>query len=195
MNTMSPVTLMILLVVAAIVVIAIATLIVRQQRTSRLRRKFGNEYDLAVSRLHSRSKAEAELLRREERVARLRIVALTRADADRYARLWEILQSRFVDDPRGSVLEADKLVVEVMEKRGYPMGEFESMAADISVRYPNVVSNYRMARDIAARSGDQTDTEELRRALVHYRSLFDEMLGSAPKVVDPRSEQHIPVHP
>jgi hypothetical protein len=194
MNTMSPVTLMILLVVAAVVVIAIASLIVRQQRTARLRRRFGSEYDLAVSRHHSRSKAEAELLRREERVARLRIVTLTRADADRYAQQWEALQSRFVDDPRGSVLEADRLVVEVMEKRGFPMAEFESMAADISVRYPNAVSNYRAARDIAARSSAPTDTEELRRALVHYRSLFDEMLGSAPKMVDPRSEQHIPVH-
>jgi hypothetical protein len=196
MNTLPPNVLIALIVTLAVVVSVVAALMVRQQRTTRLRRKFGPEYDLTVARHRSKPKAEAELLRREQRVARLKIVDLPAADVQRYSLAWDALQSRFVDNPKGAVLEADQLVQEVMQKRGYPMGEFDSLAADISVRYPSVVSNYRAARAIAARAGAETDTEDLRKAVVHYRSLFDELLGGATMAAaaDSPATRHIPVH-
>ncbi|HXP64711.1 MAG TPA: hypothetical protein VN815_04475 [Steroidobacteraceae bacterium] len=184
MNTMpaNAVILVVLLVAAALA--AIIWVSVERQRSLRLKRRYGPEYDLAVARLGNRRKAEAELMRRERHVAGLTIVPLSPADAARYAQVWAMLQSRFVDNPKGAVAEADQLVREVMQKRGYPMGDFEARAADISVDHPGVVSNYRAARIIAARDmKGEADTEELRQAVVHYRTLFDELLGVAPNPV------------
>ncbi|HJW10913.1 MAG TPA: hypothetical protein VJ598_03950, partial [Albitalea sp.] len=90
---------------------------------------------------------------------------------------WKALQSGFVDNPKGVVVQADQLVRELLLKRGYPMGDFERRAADISVDHPAVVSNYRAAQAIAARDQrGEADTEELRKAVVHFRALFDELL-------------------
>lgn len=119
------------------------------------------------------------LLRRETRVAGLTIVPLTPADSARFSAAWIALQSRFVDNPKGVVGEADQLVRELMAKRGYPMGDFEARAADISVDHPDVVANYRSARIIADRDiKGEADTEELRKAVVHYRTLFEELLDA-----------------
>lgn len=169
------------LIVAAIVLLALvaaaAWFLYRSRESERLEKRFGPEYDRAVDELGSRSKAEAELMAREKRVSRLSIVPLQADEAERFAHAWRVLQGRFVDDPRGVVAEADKLVREMMGKRGYPMTDFDHLAADISVDHPTVVSNYRAARDIAERdSRGESDTEELRRAVVHYRALFDELL-------------------
>jgi len=103
--------------------------------------------------------------------------SLAPADATRFSLAWNALQGRFVDNPKGVVVQADQLVRELMLKRGYPMGDFERRAADISVDHPAVVEHYRAAQAIAARDErGEADTEELRRAVVHYRVLFDEML-------------------
>jgi len=177
-------TVIFVVILVAVALVAVAWLIVQRQRSLRLKRRFGPEYDLAVSEYHGRTKAEAELLKREHRVARLTIVPLTAADAARFSQAWSALQSRFIDSPKGVVAEADQLVREVMVKRGYPMGDFERRAADISVDHPAVVSNYRAAQVIAARdTAGEADTEELRKAVVHYRTLFDELLGVPPDTV------------
>ena len=153
----------------------------RRDESDRLQQRFGSEYKRAMDHLGSREKAEAELLAREQRVKRLHIVALSPADAARYAQQWMLLQGRFVDSPRGALVEADRLVRELMLQRGYPMGDFERRAADISVDHPAVVDHYRAAHDIVLRDQrDASDTEELRKALVHYRALFDELLEVAP---------------
>ncbi len=184
MNTMPTNTVIFVVILVAVALVAVAWLIVQRQRSLRLKRRFGPEYDLAVSEYHGRTKAEAELLKREHRVARLTIVPLTAADAARFSQAWSALQSRFIDSPKGVVAEADQLVREVMVKRGYPMGDFERRAADISVDHPAVVSNYRAAQVIAARdAAGEADTEELRKAVVHYRTLFDELLGVPPDTV------------
>jgi hypothetical protein len=176
-NTLVLMGLVLLLLAAGI----IAWALVRRQRTARLRRRFGTEYDRAVHDFGSRAKAERELAKREERVARLRIVPLSPVDAARFSSAWNILQGRFVDDPRGVVAEADRLVRNLMEKRGYPMADFELRAADISVDHPMVVSSYRAARAIAVRDArGEADTEELRKAVVHYRALFEELLEVVP---------------
>jgi hypothetical protein len=165
------------LIVAVVAVIAWSQAQRKRKQSAELRQRFGPEYDRTVNELGSRGKAEAELEARQRRVARLDIVPLTVGEASRFQQAWTTVQARFVDDPKAAVIQADHLVYELMAKRGYPMGDFEARAADISVDYPGVVSNYRSARAIAlADERGQADTELLRRAVVHYRALFDELL-------------------
>ena len=138
---------------------------------------FGPEYERTVTELGSRAKGESELKAREKRVERLEILPLAPSEAARFSEAWQALQSRFVDNPKGVVVQAEQLVRELMAKRGYPMGDFEQRAGDISVDHPDVVANYRAAQAIAVRDQrGSADTEELRKAVVHYRALFDELL-------------------
>jgi hypothetical protein len=166
----------VILLVAVIIGLA-AYIYFQRTRTQKLQRRFGPEYDRALSRHQNQTVAEAELRAREERVKKLHIVPLSSADAARFSETWREVQSRFVDDPKAAVEDADRQVRELMAKRGYPMGDFEQRAADISVDHASVVDNYRNAHDIAVRSQrGAADTEELRKAIVHYRALFDELL-------------------
>jgi hypothetical protein len=177
------------LIVALIAVAGWAAAQRRRKESARLQQRFGPEYVRLVNEL-GRSKAEAELAAREKRVEALDIVPLSTADATKFRQAWVAIQARFVDDPKASVVEADHLVYDLMAKRGYPMGDFERRAADISVDHPAVVSNYRAARAIALRDErSEATTEELRKAVVHYRALFQELLEvreSEPSVVPPR---------
>src|SRR5664280_1549612 len=178
MVTMNTQAWIILGVVVVIVLIALAAYLLYQKKQShRLEQRFGPEYGRAVKELGSRAKAETELKTREKRVEHLNIVPLAPAEADRFSQAWKLLQGNFVDNPKGVVVEADQLVRELLLKRGYPMGDFERRAADISVDHPAVVTHYRAAQVIAARDQrGEADTEELRKAVVHYRALFDELL-------------------
>lgn len=177
METLDAQTLSILAIVI-LALIAIGAWIYYQKRQShRLIQRFGPEYGRAVDEMGSRTKAESELRMREKRVEKLHIVPLAPAEAARFTQAWKALQGRFVDNPKGVLAEADQLVRELMLKRGYPMGDFERRAADISVDHPAVVDHYRAAQAIALRDrGGEADTEELRRAVVHYRALFDDLL-------------------
>lgn len=177
-DKMTPETWMLIAIVAAVVLIAlIAYAVYRGRQSRRLRERFGPEYERAVATHASRAEAEAELRRREERVEHLTIVPLTPADGARFSEAWTALQAQFVDNPRGVVDQADALVRELLAKRGYPLADFENRAADVSVDHPVVVNNYRAAQEIRHRvlQGD-VETEELRKAVVHYRALFDELL-------------------
>jgi hypothetical protein len=175
-------TLSVLAIVVVMVALALlAWLRPRTNQSERLQQRFGPEYTRTVDQLGSRDKAEAELLERQRRVKSLRIVALSPTDVARYALEWKLLQGRFVDSPRGALAEADRLVRELMLRRGYPMGDFERRAADISVDHPVVVDHYRAAHAIVLRDQrNEADTEDLRKALVHYRALFNELLEVAP---------------
>ncbi|HTF93636.1 MAG TPA: hypothetical protein VK632_11345 [Verrucomicrobiae bacterium] len=168
-------------IIAAVAVLGLVALgawfFSQKKRSHKLQERFGPEYDRTVNEYGSRTKAESDLKAREKRVERLVILSLTPAEAARFTEAWHALQSRFIDNPKGVVVQAEQLVRELMEKRGYPMGDFERRAGDISVDHPDVVANYRSAQAIVLR--DQTgtaDTEELRKAVVHYRALFDELL-------------------
>jgi len=169
------------IILAGVVVLALfalgAWVSFKKSQSQKLRQRFGPEYGRTVDNLRSRTKAESELKARQKRVERLNIVALAPSEAATFTEAWKVLQGRFVDNPKGAVAEADQLVCELMLKRGYPMGDFERRAADISVDHPGVVDNYRLAQAIAVRDarGD-ADTEELRKAVVHLRALFDELL-------------------
>ena len=170
--------LVIVLVIALVAAIGAAVwLYMRNRRTEHLQERFGPEYDRALAEHRDQRKAEHELEERAERVEHLNIRPLTPAEHDRYADLWTSAQARFVDDPTGATEEADQLVGEVMTTRGYPVGDFEQRAADVSVQHPRVVEHYRAAHQIAVRNarGD-ADTEELRQALVHYRALVEDLL-------------------
>ena len=179
MDTANTLTWIILGGVAVLGVIAFAAWFVyRKKMQSRgLKVRFGPEYGRTVEQLGSQSKAESELKARTKRVEGLTLVPLEPAEAARFSEAWLTLQSRFVDNPKGALIQADQLVRELMGKRGYPVGDFESRAADISVDHPLVVEHYRAAQAIAARDErGEADTEELRKAVVHYRALFDDLL-------------------
>jgi hypothetical protein len=167
----------IVLIVALVVVLAIAWMYFRAQRTRTLRDHFGPEYDRLVHEKGTLTRAEHELHEREKRVKQLAIRPLPREATDRYSRMWTDQQSRFVDEPKAAVVEADRLVEEVMKERGYPVGEFDQRAADISVDHPHVVQNYRAAHEITLREQrGQASTDDLRNAMIYYRDLFRELL-------------------
>jgi len=185
------------LVIAAVVVlvlVAIAVWLWNRRQSQRLEQRFGPEYERTLHEHGSRAKAEAELRERERRVEKLKLVPLAPAEAQQFEQDWRALQARFVDSPTGVLMEADRLVRELMLRRGYPMGDFEHRAADISVDHPAVVDHYRTAHAIAQRDHrGEANTEDLRQAVVHYRALFDELL----EVGEPapaRDQEHMEVH-
>jgi hypothetical protein len=165
----------ILIVLALLVVLALVA--GRQRRSRRLRERFGPEYDRTVAEAGDRKEAESRLEERTARRERLDIVPLDPADRTRYVEAWRLTQARFVDEPAEATREADRLITAVMRDRGYPIDDFEQRAADVSVDHPQVVDDYRAAQAIAAANErSEASTEDLRQALVHYRSLFEELL-------------------
>jgi hypothetical protein len=180
MESLNDTTLALVIAIAVVLVGAIAWLAWSGYRTQRLKKRFGPEYDAVERRLGSKAKAEAELRRREKRVEKFELVPLSPAEAARFSQAWTRLQGSFVDDPKGVLIEADRLVRDLLAKRGYPVADFELRAADISVDHPEVVSNYRAAQRIVSMDQrGEASTEELRKAVVHFRALFDELLGTA----------------
>ena len=178
MDSLDTQTLALIIVVAVLLIAGIGWLVYSSTRTKRLQKRFGPEYDATVKRLGSKAKAEAELQRREKRVAKFEIVPLAPAEMTRFSQAWTRLQGSFVDDPKGVLLEADRLVRELLLKRGYPVADFDLRAADISVDHPVVVDNYRAAqRIVSLDQRGEASTEDLRKAVVHFRALFDELLG------------------
>jgi hypothetical protein len=168
-----------LIVIAIVVVIALAVAwsYSQSRNRARLQDRFGPEYERLVSEKGRRG-AEHDLAMREKRVSELEIRPLAPEEQARFAESWRAVQAHFVDDPMASVDEADTLVGQLMAARGYPVSDFEQRAADISVNHPGVVDNYRKAHEIAlAEDQGRTETEDLRAAMVHYRSLFNDLLG------------------
>ena len=153
-------------------------------RSARLQEHFGSEYDHTVQTLGDEKKAEIELRERQKHVEALDIRPLSDSERESYLADWAAVQSKFVDEPGQAIVDADRLIMEVMQLRAYPVSDFEQRAADISVSYPTLVSNYRAARVIALKNREhQADTEELRQAMIYYRSLFDELLVTDTVVV------------
>jgi hypothetical protein len=178
-----PTWLWVVIVIAAIVVVGgVVYAALRTQRSRALHERFGPEYDRVAADAPSRREAEAELREREKRRDELDIRPLDADDRERFQARWQDVQARFVDDPAGAVEEADSLIQEVMRVRGYPVDDFETRAADLSVDHPNVVENYRAAHGIAvAHERGKAGTEELRHAVRHYRALFEALVGTTEK--------------
>lgn len=171
-------------VVLVIVGIILALVFVPRQRSKRLQAKFGPEYDRAVETMGDEKKAQVELDERRKHVEDLNIQPLSASDRGHYLADWAAVQSKFVDEPGQAIVDADRLITEVMQLRSYPVSDFDQRASDISVNYPALVSNYRAARVIAVKNEQkQANTEELRQAMIHYRSLFEELVGTDPVAV------------
>jgi hypothetical protein len=165
--------------VLAIVGAIVASTFVSRKNSERLHDQFGTEYDHTVEALGSEKKAQTELDKRQKHVDALDIRPLSVSERKSYLADWASVQSKFVDEPGQAIVDADRLIMEVMQLRDYPISDFEQRAADVSVAYPALVSNYRAARVIALKNKQrQADTEELRRAMIYYRSLFKELLGT-----------------
>jgi hypothetical protein len=176
--------LIIVVVVLVITGIVLALVFSGRKRLQRLKEKFGPEYDRTVQTAGNEKKAQAELNERRKHVDDLNIRPLSTSESEGYLAQWKAVQSKFVDEPGQATVEADHLITEVMKMRNYPVSEFEQRAADLSVNYPNLVSNYRLAREIAIKNEQHSaNTEELRQAMIHYRSLFDELLEIEPSIV------------
>lgn len=174
------ITILFVVIVAIIVIAALSFFISRKRRSQRLRERFGPEYDRVVNKEGEVRRAEGVLEMRAKRREKFEIRGLSPEACSNFSERWRAVQSQFVDDPKGSVSRADQLVNEVMQARGYPMTDFQQRAADLSVDHPVVVENYRAAHDIALRHGrGEASTEDLRKAMVHYRSLFEDLLEAS----------------
>jgi len=169
----------VIIIIIAIIVVAAIAGILYDSRRRRLRQRFGPEYDRMVEEKGSRTKAEAELAGRERRVAGLDIRPLDPAAQARYAQNWTAIQEQFVDAPQEAAAAAQRLVKTVMNERGYPTEGDDQTLADLSVQHATVLDHYRAAYLISQRAADgMASTEDLRQAMIHYRALFEDLLGS-----------------
>jgi hypothetical protein len=176
----------ILIAAAAVIVVAlVAWQITKQRRTKQLKSQFGPEYDRTVGSAESKKEAESDLAARQERREQIEVRQLSSAARERYTSQWQTVQAQFVDSPEAAVSSADQLIQSVMAERGYPVEDFETRAADISVDHPQVVENYRRGHRLAEQNANgKGSTEDLRQAMRHYRALFDEL-------VEPGSDEPI----
>ena len=157
---------------------AAAWWIYERNRTRHLRERFGPEYDRRIEALGDRRLAESELSTSEARVDKARVRPLSPSDRATFIEDWRLCQARFVDDPGGAVVEADQIVTAIMRTRGYAVDSTHDRVADVCAAYPNHAPAFREANEIVVRHrGGNASTEDLRRAFVNFRSLFDEMLG------------------
>lgn len=177
---------LIVILVIIVVVALVAVLLLRKRKTEQLRSKFGPEYERTLQETGKPAAAEAALREREQRVSRFDIRPLSEPDRDRFREAWTRIQADFVDDPQGAVTRADALLGDVMSARGYPVSDFEQRSADLSVDHPVVVQNYRSGHDIAVRHArGEAGTEDLRNAMIHFRSLFEELVDDRPPATAP----------
>jgi hypothetical protein len=178
---MSTTAVVVLVVVVVVIVVLTALLVARPiMRRRRLKETFGPEYDRAVEDSGDERSAQEELQRRERRHQEIELNPLSEDHRARYLRDWSMVQEKFVDSPKEAVERADQLIGEVMRDRGYPSGDFDQQAADLSVEHADVLGHYRKAHAISQRAGDDpASTEDLRAAMVHYRTLFEDLVDHA----------------
>jgi len=177
MNITNPTLVILGAVVLLVLLVVIGMAMVRQRRTKRLQGQFGSEYERTLKKMGDRREAESDLEERIAHVNTLNIRPLTAEEANRYALEWQDVQREFVDEPLLSLQKADRLIREVMKARGYPVEDFELRVADISVNYPELVADYRGMHRIAIKEApDSATTEEMRQAMVHGRTLFENLM-------------------
>jgi len=187
-TTLIVVVVILLLVVGGIV----GTVMARKQRTKRLEGRFGPEYDRAISEIGDQSKAERELEERIAHVKSLNIRPLSAEEVNSYSLEWQETQGDFVDEPLKALQNADRLIREVMKARGYPVEDFEQRVADISVNYPELVSDYRGLHLIAIKElKDKVSTEDMRQAMVHGRALFENLVKQEPTEEETNQKEKI----
>ncbi len=170
-------TVIVVIIVVVVLLLVAAAILVPRMRSRRLQEQFGPEYQRTVASAGDQRAAEKDLHEREHRRKELEIRPLDPGTRDAFAQRWRSTQEMFVDAPTEAVGTADTLVQEVMAERGYPVGDFEQQARDVSVDHAGVVSEYHAAHEISLlNTRGQASTEQLREAMVHYRTLFAELL-------------------
>ena len=192
MDTTNITTIIIVAVIALVIGALLMMAFSRLQRTRRLKERFGPEYDRTLDRLGDKRQVETELETRLAHVQNLNIRSLSADEINRFALDWQATQTDFVDRPLGAVQKADRLIREVMSTRGYPVEDFEQRAADISVDYPDVVTNYRELHEIATKGErEKISTEEMRQAMVAGRELFERLVQPQTNVEDVNQKERI----
>lgn len=188
----STTTIILVAIVFLVIGVALAMAFNRVQQTKRLKERFGPEYERMMNEAGDKRQTERELAARLARVESLNIRPLTAEETKQFTRDWEQTQAEFVDGPLAAVQKADRLIREVMSTRGYPMDDFEQRAADISVNYPDLVTNYRELHAIAKKSNkEKISTEEMRQAMVHGRALFHELVQPETTTEEPIEKEKI----
>jgi hypothetical protein len=177
MTTTNPTTYYVIGAIIVIIAVVVAIAISRRAQSARLQRRFGPEYDRLARKYGGPADAERELVQREKRVKTFKLAELSSGARERYAEEWRHVQAHFVDEPVAALVQADALIVDVMRDRGYPVANFEQRTDDLSADHGRTIENYRTAHAISTRAG-ATDTEDLRQAMVHYRTVFDELVGT-----------------
>lgn len=192
MDTTNTTTLIIVAVVFLIIGGLLVMAVTRLQRSRRLKEKFGPEYEHVLDRAGDKRRAEEELEARMAHVQNLNIRALSAEEVNRFSMEWQQTQTEFVDRPLGAVQKADRLIREVMSTKGYPMEDFEQRAADISVDYPDLVTNYRELHAIASKGErEKVSTEEMRQAMVAGRELFERLVQGQMDVEDINQKEKV----
>jgi hypothetical protein len=178
MDINNPTVIIIGLVILLLIVGLIGMAMSRQRRTKQLQEQFGPEYERTLKKMGDKRDAESDLEERIAHVSTLNIRPLTAEEVNRYALEWQDVQTEFVDEPLLSLQKADRLIREVMKARGYPVEDFEQRVADISVNYPELVTNYRGMHRIAIKqSSESASTEDIRKAMIHGRALFENLIS------------------
>jgi hypothetical protein len=179
MNITNTTQLVLVAVIFLIIGGVVAMAVMRAQRTRRLKERFGPEYERAINEIGDKRHAEDELDARLAHVNTLKIRPLSAEEVNQYALEWQKTQTEFVDEPLTALQKADRLIREVMKAKGYPVEDFEQRAADISVDYPELVTDYRGLHLIAVKEAeDKVSTEEMRQAMVHGRALFENLVST-----------------
>lgn len=192
MNLDNPATIILLLFVGLIVGALLGVMFNRLQRTKKLQDKFGPEYEHTVEEIGDKREAERHLQERLDHVQQLDIRPLTEKEMDRFSEDWRLTQAEFVDEPLSAIQKADRLIREVMKTRGYPVEDFEQRVADISVNYPELVTNYRGLHTLAVKGTKQkVSTEEMRKAMVHGRALFESLVRQNESLEDEVEKERI----
>jgi hypothetical protein len=169
--------------IVVLAVIVLLAVVLRRRSRANLQERFGPEYHREVEARGSERDAERHLRDVANRRDKLDIRQLDAAARDRYTQRWQAVQTDFVDQPGRALDEADRLVTDVMQDRGYPVHNFSERAELVAADHPQVVEHYRAAHAARQRhtpsdddTSDGADTEELRQAFVHYRALFEELV-------------------
>src|SRR5215510_10079601 len=192
MDTTNITVIVIAVVVAFIIGALLGAVFNRQRRTKRLQEKFGPEYERTINEIVNKRQAEHELETRLDHVKTLDIRPLSAEEIDRYTNEWRGTQAEFVDEPLTALQKADRIIREVMKTRGYPVEDFEQRVADISVDYPELVADYRGLHLITVKEDDdEVSTEEMRKAMVHGRALFENLVNKEAQVEELDEKERI----
>jgi hypothetical protein len=192
MDTTNTTMIVLAIVVALIIGGFLGMILSRRQRTKQLQEKFGPEYERTVNQLGDKRQAEDELAARLDHVKTLDIRPLSTEETERFTNEWQMTQAEFVDSPLAALQKADRVLREVMKAKGYPVQDFEQRASDISVDYPELVSDYRGLHMIAVKSDDEeVSTEEMRQAMIHARALFENLVKKNAEVEEQEEKEKI----